>query len=215
MLDGLLDRKLPAQAHILDGHDAAGAVLGVFEDFVDHLAGVGVGTAQNPLDHVGRHFLNDVHGVVEVELVDNLLELVVGKAPDEQLLLVGLHFDKGLRRQLLGQQPKEQGQAVCGQLLKQGRNIGRVERDQHVPQGGILFLLQQGDQRLPKQHCRFFHVLIPPFFPLRLPRARHGACGSGETGRNKACSRGINPRLATGRAHAIAAAAPIRRGLVP
>ncbi len=109
-LQGVLHGHGGLQIHELRGHDAAGGVLRVFENLVDALAHVRVGVLQNPLDHVGGHFLHDVHRVVQIQLVQHFFQLRVGKALDQQLLLVAVQLHEYLRGLLLGQQAEQQGQ---------------------------------------------------------------------------------------------------------
>ena len=55
-----------------------------------------------------RARFDEIDRVVHIQLVHDLFELGVRKAADEQLLLLGLHFDECFRRQLLRQQPEKE-----------------------------------------------------------------------------------------------------------
>ena len=67
---------------------------------------------QNPFDHVGGHFLHDVNGIVQIQLVQHFLQLRVGKAADQQLLLIAFQLHEHLCCLLLGQQTEQQGQRL-------------------------------------------------------------------------------------------------------
>ena len=155
--DGLGDGHLGPEGDILRGHDGAGGVLGVAQDLVDGLAHLGVGLAQDAADHGGGHLLDDVHGVVHEELVQDLLQLGIREAPDQQLLGLLVHLHEGVRRQLLGEQTVEQGEAVLLQLVKNGGNVRRVHGDQDLPEGGVFLLRQQLAQGVLHDHGMFCH----------------------------------------------------------
>ena len=111
-LQGVLHRHGGLQIHILRGHDGAGGILGVLENFVDALSYIRVGVLQDTLDYVGGHFLHDVHGIVQIQLVQNLLQLRVGKAANQKLLLVALQLHEHLGGLLLRQQAEQQRQRL-------------------------------------------------------------------------------------------------------
>ena len=77
-----------------------------------------VGLCQNALDDIGRHFLDQIGGVVYIELVDDLPQLSVGKTADQKLLRFGFQFGKGLGGELLGKQAEQQGHLLLVQLFK-------------------------------------------------------------------------------------------------
>ena len=56
-------------------HQRTRAVVGVFENFIDALARVGVGVLQDTLDDAGGHLLHDIDRVVEVQLVQDFFQL--------------------------------------------------------------------------------------------------------------------------------------------
>ena len=142
-LDRHLGSHVRPQRDELGGHDRAGAVLRIFEQLVDLLAHVLVGSAQNTLDDVGRHLFNKVYRVVQKQLVHDLLELAVRKAVDQKRLCVLVHFDKGLRRQLLGQKPEQNGHFFVLQFLKHRRDVVGHHGDEDVPKSCKLFLIEQ------------------------------------------------------------------------
>ena len=78
--------------------------------------------------NVRGHFLHDIDGIVDIQLVEHLAQLGVRKAADEQLLRVRLHFDERLGRQLLRQQPEQQRQAGFLQPVKDRGDIRGIHR---------------------------------------------------------------------------------------
>ena len=143
-LEGVLHRHVLLQVHKLGGHDAAGGVVGIFQNLVDALAHLRVRVLQNALDHVGGHFLHDVYGIVQIQLVQHFLQLGVGEALDQKLLFIGVQLHEYLRRQLLGQQAEHQRHPLV-QLTAQDGDIRRLHGEQEVTQLRVLF---SGDQIL-------------------------------------------------------------------
>ena len=126
--DGLLHGHAGAQRDILRRHDGACGILGVAQDLVDVLAHVRVRLREDAAHDICGHFLHDIHGVVDIQLVEHLAQLGVRKAADEQLLCVRLHFDERLGRQLLRQQPEQQRQAGFLQPVKDRGDIRGIHR---------------------------------------------------------------------------------------
>ena len=155
----LADGHVRAQGDIFGRHDRAGRILRIAQDLIDLLAHLRLRLAQNPLDDVGRHFFDDVDGVVDVQLVDDLLQLRVREAADQQLLRLRLHLDERLRRQLLRQQPEQQRQPRLVQLVEHGGDVRRVHRAENVPQRMIFLIIQQLDQGFFNGKIVFCHGL--------------------------------------------------------
>ena len=124
---------VPLQVHKLGGHDRPGGVLRVLENLVDAAAGLRVGMTEDAFDHAGRHFLDQIHRIIHVQLVQHFLQLCVGKGLDEQLLLLRLHFHEDLRRQFLGQEAVDQREPVLGQLRQNGGDVRRFKKEKHLP----------------------------------------------------------------------------------
>ena len=94
--------------------------------------------AQDALHHPGGHLLHDIRRVVQVELVQDLLQLRVGEAVDQQLLVVAVQLDEDLRRQLLGQQPEHHGHLLV-QVPAEPGDVRRLHGQQQVPQLRVAF----------------------------------------------------------------------------
>ena len=156
-LNCLNDRHLRTQGYILRGHDGTGGILRIAQQVVDLLAHLRIRLCQDPLDHIGRHFLDQIHGIVHIEFLNHIVEFCIGKAPDQQFLFLRLHLDKRLCRQFLWQQTEQPRQPFICDLLKQFRHIRRIHRDQNILQGRILFLFQQHLQRAFHGYLVFCH----------------------------------------------------------
>ncbi len=142
-LEGILHRHILLQGQELHVHDGAGGILGIFQDLVDRFAHLRRGLIQNADDHAGRHLLHDVHGVVQVQLVQHFLQLGVGKAVDEHLLTLRLQLHEHLRRRLLRQQTVQQGHQLRAGFLQQQGNVGGLHRQEQVPQSGVFLVVRQ------------------------------------------------------------------------
>ena len=109
-------------------------VFGVAQDLIDLLAHFRLGLREDTLDDVCRHFLDNIDRVIDVQLVDDLLQLRVGKAADEKLLKLRRHLDKCLRRQLLRQKPEQQRKPRLVYVLKHGGDVCGVHGVEQIPQ---------------------------------------------------------------------------------
>ncbi len=164
-LEGLLDGHAPLQVHVLHGHDAPGAVLGIVQHLVYHSPGLAVHVAQYLLHNIGGHLLYHVHRVVQKQLLHHLVQLPVAEALHQQLLTLGLHIGEGVRRQLLWQQPEQNRHPLLRQLLQYPRGVGRVHILNYGPRPAEPPLLQQL-RKGPKLllHYIVFHRCVPPSF---------------------------------------------------
>ena len=126
----------------LCGHQRAGGVLGVVEQLIDLAAGGRVGVAQDAGHQVGGHVLNQVHRVVQIQLVQHFPQLPVAEGADE-LLLVLLQIGEYLRRRVLGQQTEDQNLLVHLQLIQKFCDVHLVHFRQNFPQSAEFPLLNQ------------------------------------------------------------------------
>ena len=51
---------------------------------------------QNPLDHDGGHLFHNVNGIIQVQFIQHLFQLGVGKALNQELLLIAVKLYKDL-----------------------------------------------------------------------------------------------------------------------
>ena len=142
-LEGVLHRHVLLQGQELHVHNGAGTVLRVFQYFVDGFTHLRRGLVQNTDDHAGRHLLYDVHRVVQIQLVQHLGQLRVGKAVDQHLLALRLQLHEYLCRRLLGQQTVQQGHLLLLALFQQQGNIRRLHGQEQVSQFGVALLRSQ------------------------------------------------------------------------
>ena len=164
--NGFAHIHIRPEGDILGGHPGACAVLGIAQNFIDLLAHIGSSLGEDPLDHIGRHFLHNVHGVVHKQLIEHLFELRIGKTADQQLLLLGIHLHKGLRRQFLGEQAEHQRKPLLVKLIEKGGQVRGVHGVENIPQGMIFFLLQQTRNGLLNKRARISQMSTPSLFFL-------------------------------------------------
>ena len=162
--DGLAHAHAGPQGDILRGHNGTGGVFGVAQNLVDGVAHFRVCVGQNPLDHVGGHFLHKIRRVVHVQFVQNFLKFVIGKAADQKLLRLRLHLHEGFRRQLLWKQTIHQRNLLFLQTVEQSRHVAGIHGDENVPQGGVLFVLQHGEDRFFYNFKTLSHDFPPIIF---------------------------------------------------
>ena len=99
--------------------------------------------AQDALDEVGRHLLNDVDHIVNVQLVHDVVQLLFAERLDQHALLVGVHIREGFRRKLLREQAENKRHFFARQIFEELRHVGRVHLLEERPQRGKFLLFQQ------------------------------------------------------------------------
>ena len=126
-LKRFLNGGIFAEPDVFGGHYGAGAVLGIFQNFVDFFARLRIGVGKDTPDDVGRHFFDDVNRVVDEKIVDDFLKLLVGKTLYKSFLPVRIHFDKGFACQIFPQKPEHDGKLFLRYLRKQRCDVGRIQ----------------------------------------------------------------------------------------
>ena len=149
---------------ILRRHNRACTVFGITQNFVDFPAHLRICLGKNPLDHISRHLLYKVNGIIHIELVNHFPQFAVGEALDQQFLQIRIHLHKRLGCKFLGQKPEQQGDSCLFEFLKNSRNICAVHCDEHIFQCGIFFYFEQRSQRtfnsnVVFRHCKFLLLL--------------------------------------------------------
>ena len=94
--------------------------------------GLGVGVTEDALDYGGGHLLDQVNGIVHIQLVQDFFQLGVGEGLDEQLLLLGVHLHEDLGGQLLGEEAVDQWEAVLRELGQDGGDVGGLKEEEQV-----------------------------------------------------------------------------------
>ena len=155
--DALLYGHRGPQGDIFCGHDGACGVFRVAQKLVDGLPGLRIGLGEDAADHVGGHFLHQIHSVVQVQLIYHFFELPVRETLNQQLLGVRLHFHEGFCRLLLGQETKQQRNAVRLQPVEDAGDVAGVHGHQNVPQGWVLLFVQERRDHLLQNDGLIFH----------------------------------------------------------
>ena len=71
--------------------------------------------------------LQHIRHIIGVYVCQHLLQLVIGKALDQLLLAVLLHFNERVRRIILAQKPERDQPLLVCKLVKNLRNIDRID----------------------------------------------------------------------------------------
>lgn len=163
-VNGLQDGHILMQVHILRRHDAAGGILGVFEELVDQRPGLRPGVFQNTLNHHGRHFLQHIHCVIHEQVLNNRPDLLVGDGVDDGLLGLRLQLSKYVAGLILRQRPVAGDLLERCELLHKGRHIHFVGFGDGLMELLKLFGLQQGSapQCAAGGPCCYLTQKIPP-----------------------------------------------------
>ena len=156
-LEGLLHRHGGPERNVLRRHDGSGGVLRIAQDFVDFFPHLRIRLRENALDYIGGHFLDQVRSVVHVKLAHDVPQLPVGKAPDQKLLPFRFQLGEGLCGKLLRKQPEQKRCALLILLLKNCRDIRRLQRNQNVPQRLELLLVQKLSDRFLESNIAYCH----------------------------------------------------------
>ena len=145
---GLLHSGIGVEIDELRGHDRAGGVLGVLQQLIDLAAGGSVGIPQNTGYHVGGHVFNNIHRIIQIQLVQNLSQLLITQGVDDLLLVLAvLQIGEHVRRHVLGQQTKDQHLLVGLQLVQELGDVHLVHLVQLGAQGAELLGLDQRQQQ--------------------------------------------------------------------
>ena len=74
---------------------------------IDVRARIRTRIAEDPLDHVGRHLLQEIRGIVRHQVIDDARCFTVGHGVDNILLIVKFQIRKYICRHGLGQDPED------------------------------------------------------------------------------------------------------------
>ena len=86
LMQGLPYRHVRGQIHILYRHNASRAILRVIQKPVDIRTRI--------LAHLGRHIFQQIHRVVRIHGIQDVLDLLAGKTVKKRLPLVIIHIRK-------------------------------------------------------------------------------------------------------------------------
>ena len=102
----LVNRHVGTERDILRRHDGTGRIVRITEDLIDLLAHFRVCLCKYPFYDVCGHLLDQVNSVVDIELIHNFSQLIIGKALDQQLLKIRIHFHKRLCGEFFREEPE-------------------------------------------------------------------------------------------------------------
>ena len=166
-LNGVSDRHVLPQIHILDGHDTAGRILRILEQEIDIGPGIGTGVGQDLFDDVGRHFLQhvfqQVSRVIRHQVIDDGRRFLVGQGLNDILLVIGFQIGEDICRHILGEETEHLEGILILHLIHDGRYVRGLHFRRRLAEFGIFFLLQHFQQEL-----FVIDILIHTFFLLLL-----------------------------------------------
>ena len=113
---------------------------------VDVRPGVGPCVLQDLLDHVGRHFLQKVRGVVGHQVVDDAGRFTVGQRLNDILLVIQLQVRKYIRCHILGQKAEHLEGILILHLVHNGSDIRCLHIGSRLAELGILLIAEQFQQ---------------------------------------------------------------------
>ena len=149
---GLSGRHFFRQDDVFDGHQAAGAVVGVFEDIVDFAAFGRFGLAEDGIDHVGRQFFQKIDGVVNREFIEDEGQPVLGDAVHNLPLQVAVQVGEHGGGLILGQHAEDEQPFVGVDVFEGVGDIDRVHGDHLRPQFGVAIFPQHLHEQ-PHRQC--------------------------------------------------------------
>ena len=94
LMQGLPYRHVRGQIHILYRHNASRAILRVIQKPVDIRTRILAHLIQQLIDYIGRHIFQQIHRVVRIHGIQDVLDLLAGKAVKKRLPLVIIHIRK-------------------------------------------------------------------------------------------------------------------------
>ena len=124
---GLLHGVVLPKLYKLRGHYGAGGIFGILQNFVYFFAGVRVGIFKNTLYDIGRHFFNNVYGIIKVKFVKNGFQFGVGKALYEHFLRIAFKFDKNIRRNIFWKKAEHHRAVFFRHIVKKKGYIRGIE----------------------------------------------------------------------------------------
>ena len=162
LLEGLLHRHVRGEGDVLRGHDRACGVLRELQDLVDLAPSVRGDMHEDPAHDVCGHLLDDIRRIIDVQFVQDLLELRIREALDQELLVVGVHLDERVGRQCLGKQAEHDGKLIFRKLVENHSDVRRVHGDQYILYGRVLLVLDQYLQCIFYTYVMLCHDKILP-----------------------------------------------------
>ena len=166
MSHSLSNRHITGQFHVVDGHQASGAVFRIIQEGVDQIALCLGGLIQDLIHQVRRQLLQNVDQIVEGQLFHDVADFTVGDGGHDIHLVLGIHVRKHFRGNILGQCSEHDNGTVhvhfIHDLFQNFRDIHLVVFQKQLT-GRHIFLFFQKLQDILDQsihtlcYCRCFH----------------------------------------------------------
>ena len=109
---------------------------------IDCLSGVGLGIGKKLVNHIGRHFLQQVNRIIRHQIVYYIRCFLLGKGIDDHLLIFHIQIGKYIRGKILGQNAIYLKYLGVFQFFHHRSNVCVILFRQKLSQLGILFCVQ-------------------------------------------------------------------------
>ena len=136
MLDCLRSGKACVKLNHFNGHQAARAVVGIFEKSVYEPPCFGVGVGKNSCNNICGDFFKKVNRIVKKHFVKQSFKLGVVYRADKLRLNFRLEISKNLCRNILGQNAEYKQPVLGFKLLNQLSRINDINLRQKLAQSG-------------------------------------------------------------------------------
>ena len=144
-VEGLLHRHRGQKADELNRHDGAGAVFGVLQKLVDVGTRLAVALGEETFHDARGHLFDEVHRIVEEELIHDLFDLSVGERLQKLFLRIAVDLDEHLGRKILGQDAEEDGKIFLLHALEHFGEVDLVHRGEKRLQNRKIPLFEEGE----------------------------------------------------------------------
>ena len=108
----LRGRQAVVQLHHLNGHNAAGRIVGILQKAVNQLARFRVGIRKHAGNDVCGNLLQEIDRVVKEQVVQQAGQLVIRNRPHDVGLTVGVKVGEYIRRDILWKNPESDRHAL-------------------------------------------------------------------------------------------------------
>ena len=136
------------EADILGGHDGAGRILRILQEFIDLGTGLRCRVLQDTLHDVRRQLLDHIDGIIDRKIFDDVRQLFIGDAADDMLLLVQFQAGEDVRRKLLREHSEHDHRLFRIQLLDKCGDVDLIHLGKLLPERPELSLVHQLKKRI-------------------------------------------------------------------
>ena len=111
----------------LGGHHRTGAVIRILQQLIHLFPGFRADMRKHISDHIGRHFFQQVYGIIRIHLLQHILYFLRRKIGEKLLLLGRLHLTERLCGKVFWQNTKKNNPGFVRNLSQNFRHIHRLQ----------------------------------------------------------------------------------------